>query len=87
MDTPLVSVILATYNGSKYLSEAIHSVLAQDYQNIELIIIDDASTDIHVSHQIEQYQIQDDRVRHNSILRRDMPHSMRQRGFCCGCEL
>lgn len=63
MDTPLISVILATYNGSKYLSEAIDSVLAQDYQNIELIIIDDASTDIHVSEQIQQYQIQDARIR------------------------
>ena len=47
---PLVSVIIAVYNGEKYLSEAIESVLAQSYiesasTRIELIIIDDGSRD------------------------------------------
>jgi glycosyltransferase involved in cell wall biosynthesis len=42
---PLVSVVLAVYNCEKYLGEAIDSIQAQTYQNWELLIIDDASTD------------------------------------------
>src|ERR1039457_1713066 len=41
----LVSVVLPTYNGSRYLDESIRSVVGQTYQNWELIIVDDASTD------------------------------------------
>jgi len=42
---PLVSIVLPTYNGSRYLAEAVESVIAQSYTNWELIIVDDASTD------------------------------------------
>lgn len=42
---PKVSVIMAVYNGSDYLREAIDSVLCQTYDDFELIIVDDASTD------------------------------------------
>jgi glycosyltransferase involved in cell wall biosynthesis len=42
---PLVSVILCVYNGEAYLRKSIDSILAQTYKNIELIIIDDKSTD------------------------------------------
>ena len=41
----LITVVLPTYNGEKYLQESIDSVLAQTYENWELIIINDASTD------------------------------------------
>lgn len=45
MKTPLVSVIIPNYNHAKFLDERIQSVLNQTYQNFELIILDDKSTD------------------------------------------
>ncbi|MCD4677300.1 MAG: glycosyltransferase [Desulfobacula sp.] len=45
MRHPLVSVILPTFNRAWTLKDAVDSVLAQDYPNIELIIIDDGSKD------------------------------------------
>ncbi len=45
MSFPLISIILSTYNWSKYISESIESVLTQTYSNFELIIINDYSID------------------------------------------
>jgi glycosyltransferase involved in cell wall biosynthesis len=42
---PLVSVALCVYNGEKHLKEQLESILNQDYQNIEIIAVDDCSSD------------------------------------------
>lgn len=44
-DLPLVSVCVVTFNSSEYILETLESVKAQTYQNIELIVADDKSTD------------------------------------------
>lgn len=57
-----VSVILTCYNGARWISEAIESVLAQTYRDFELLIIDDGSTDN--SKEIAASYISDERVRY-----------------------
>src|SRR5206468_7458596 len=63
---PLVTVVTPVYNGEKYLTECIESVLAQTYQNWEYIIVNNCSTDR--SLEIAQsYAEQDVRIRiHNN---------------------
>lgn len=51
---PKVSIIIATYNRERFLFEAISSVFAQTYQDFELIIVDDGSTD-NTSSMISQF--------------------------------
>ena len=44
-DFPLISIIIPAYNAEKWLSECIHSIVNQTYPNVEVIIVDDGSTD------------------------------------------
>ena len=44
-DEALVSICIATFNGAKYIREALESIKAQDYGNIEVVITDDCSSD------------------------------------------
>ncbi len=44
-EIPLVSIIMCTYNGERFLDDQVNSILNQDYSNFELIIVDDVSND------------------------------------------
>lgn len=59
---PLVSVVMPVFNVAPYLDASIMSVLNQSYKNIELIIVNDASTDNGINI-IEMYQHWDSRIR------------------------
>lgn len=57
----LVSVIVPVFNGSRFIEDAIRSVLSQDYKKLEVIIVDDASMDDTVE-KVEALMRQDDRI-------------------------
>src|SRR5262245_60272429 len=58
---PRVSIGLPVYNGARYLAEALDSLLVQTYENFELIICDNASTD-HTEEICRAYANQDKRI-------------------------
>ena len=43
--TPLVSICIPMYNGSEYIEETLQRILKQSYENIEIVVVDDHSTD------------------------------------------
>ncbi|WP_198013607.1 glycosyltransferase family 2 protein [Crinalium epipsammum] len=45
MNQPLVSVIIAVQNGEQYFNQAINSIVAQTYPNVEILVVDGKSTD------------------------------------------
>jgi glycosyltransferase involved in cell wall biosynthesis len=62
LNQPLVTIVLPTYNGSRYVREAIESCLAQSYRFWELIVVDDCSTD-DTPEIIDEYIRRDSRIR------------------------
>lgn len=57
-----VSIIVPVYNASKYLSRSIKSILNQSYENLEIILIDDCSTD-DSKEIIKKYALKDTRIK------------------------
>lgn len=58
----MVSIVLPVYNGEKYIEQSIESVLGQSYQNIELIIVNDCSTDRTIEI-VKKYALKDKRIK------------------------
>jgi len=59
---PLISVVVPIYNMEKYLARCLDSIITQTYRNLEIILVNDASTD-ESSIVIEQYIKKDDRIK------------------------
>lgn len=62
MNNPLISVIIPVYNTGKYLFKCLDSIINQTYRNLEIIIVDDGSTD-ESSIICDGYALKDDRIR------------------------
>ena len=62
MRTPLISVIIPVYNVEKYLRRCLDSVIAQTYQNLEIICVDDGSID-DSGKTCDQYAVRDARIK------------------------
>ncbi|MFS0674970.1 glycosyltransferase family 2 protein [Ornithinibacillus sp. 179-J 7C1 HS] len=60
MDSPFVTVFMPVYNCEKYIKDSLESILNQTYKNMEILLVNDGSTDNTV-HLIEQYD--DNRIR------------------------
>lgn len=60
--TPMVSIIVPVYNVEQYLSQCLDSLVTQTYQNIEIICVDDGSTDAS-SEILAEYALKNSRVR------------------------
>lgn len=62
MDNCLVSIIVPVYNAEKYLTDCLDSICTQTYSNIEIIAVNDGSTD-HSAQILEQYAYNDIRIK------------------------
>ena len=79
-ERPVVSIITANYNGARHLGEAIQSVLAQTLTSLELIVVDDASSDASAA-LVEEVAALDRRVRLIVQPRNAGPGAARNRGI------
>lgn len=57
-----ISVIISVYNSEKYIEKALNSIVSQNYKNLEIIIVDDASID-NTLNLLEQYKKKDKRIK------------------------
>lgn len=62
--SPLISIGLPVYNGEKYIQEAVNSILSQSYENFELIISDNASSD-NTENICREFCQKDERIRYS----------------------
>ena len=59
--SPLISIVMATYNGEKFLREQVDSLLAQSYPSLEFVFVDDASSDSSLAI-LQEYAFSDSRI-------------------------
>ncbi len=74
---PRVSVLMAVYNGQRYLKAAVESILAQSFEDFEFIIVDDGSTDRSPA-LLKRYADRDARIRLVSIPHAGLTRSLNQ---------
>jgi glycosyltransferase involved in cell wall biosynthesis len=82
MKEPLISIIISTFNRAHLISETLHSVSAQTYENWECIIVDDGSTD-NTKEVLKKYVIEDSRFHYykRPLNKIKGPNSCRNFGF------
>lgn len=74
---PLVSVLMTVYNGQRYVEEAVRSVLRQDLTDLELVVVDDGSTD-RTPEIVRRIATEDRRLRVHTQPNRGIPQSANQ---------
>lgn len=74
---PKISVIMSVYNGEKYLSPAVESILNQTYRDFEFIIINDGSVD-KTQDILEEFQKQDNRIKIVSRTNKGLVYSLNE---------
>ncbi len=62
MSNPLVSVVIAAFNGEKFIQQSLKSCLTQTYPHLEILVVNDKSTD-NTAEIVKEYQKKDSRVR------------------------
>ncbi|WP_281847505.1 glycosyltransferase [Olleya namhaensis] len=76
IENDLITIILPVYNGEQFIAESINSCLNQTYSNIELVIVNDCSTD-NTLEIIQSFEKQDSRIRIiNNIINLKLPASL-----------
>lgn len=76
MSQPIISIVLPTYNGSKYIRKSIESCLHQSFTDFELIVVNDCSTDDTLSI-VQEYAKEDARIRIiNNEFNKKLPLSL-----------
>ncbi len=74
------SVIMPVYNAEKFLDDALNSIMTQNYQNIEIICLDDASTDSSLDI-LKSWASRDSRIRIISYTTNQGPGNLRNAGI------
>ncbi len=83
---PLVSILIPFKDTEAYLPECIESILRQDYRNLEVLIVDDGSSDNSYD-LVEQYALRDDRLKPMKNQGQGIIHALRTAYLQCSGEL
>ncbi|MGE5795669.1 MAG: glycosyltransferase family 2 protein [Ignavibacteria bacterium] len=77
---PLISVVITSFNSEKFIEEAVISVLNQTFQNFEIIVVDDQSTD-KTAEIVREFSAKDSRIKFYSISHSGKPSTVRNYGI------
>jgi glycosyltransferase involved in cell wall biosynthesis len=82
---PIVSILMTAFNRAEFIGHAIESVLGSSFDDLELIVVDDASTD-NTWDLVRKYQSNDSRIKafRNSVNLGDYPNRNKAASYACG---